>query len=191
VTPLLARALVAAAAPPDDYESVVGDLHEEYEMRLSEHGRRSADRWYWSQALRSMPPLLTYSRSRNSFIATALATLAVLAILALMLICNEMIDDGLAAIIPSIQHAHDGIRAWPFFAVGWSVAAVFGAILVAIFRSRPFRLPLAASLMLIAAIAVPIALGISSHLSVLTWMLVLGSMPAMVGGAAMYQTLRR
>jgi hypothetical protein len=61
----LAQALVAATAPPNDYESVAGDLHEEYLRRARFADVHAANRWYWSQALRSIPSLLSYSRARG------------------------------------------------------------------------------------------------------------------------------
>lgn len=54
--PPLARRLLSLAFPPEDREAVLVDLDEEYrEHRLGRGGVPGARRWYWSQALRSVP----------------------------------------------------------------------------------------------------------------------------------------
>ena len=56
--PLLARALLAAVAGEGEAECVAGDLEEEY-AGLSPHlGRSGMNRWYVSQVIRSLLPLL-------------------------------------------------------------------------------------------------------------------------------------
>ena len=55
--PLLARWLLERLAPAEDATFLVDDLGEQYVEQL-EAGRARAWRWYWSQALRSVPPLL-------------------------------------------------------------------------------------------------------------------------------------
>ena len=66
--PLLARWLVAAAAPPDDRLSIVSDLEDEAAAMAREAGVAAARRWSAMQAMRSVPPLLA---SRLSIAATA------------------------------------------------------------------------------------------------------------------------
>jgi predicted permease len=55
--PRLARALIRLVAPPPDRDFIVADLAEDY-AREAEHGRWRAHRWYWSQVVRSVIPLL-------------------------------------------------------------------------------------------------------------------------------------
>jgi hypothetical protein len=185
--PLGARALVAAVTPPVDYESVAGDLYEEYARRVRWDGRSCADRWYWSQAIRSIPSLLSYSRSRRSFGATLTAAAVVVFALVAMLFSNELIGDGIHAVYRTIS----GIGAWPFFLAGWLDAAFFGAVIAALLRSHGTRIVFIASLVLFAAIAIPIALRFSSPLSPATWLLLLGAIPSMSAGGGAYQVVSR
>ena len=53
--PRVARRLLRALLPADEHDYVVGDIDEEYHsVRLPLLGQRSARRWYWGQALRSV-----------------------------------------------------------------------------------------------------------------------------------------
>ena len=185
--PLLARTLVTAVAPPADFESVLGDLQEEYAQRCDAAGRSSADRWYWSQALRSVPSLLAYSRVSPSFAANVLTATLVALLLVAMLVIAELLGDATFALYRHVA----GVRAWPFFVTGWVDAAAFGAIIAVIWPSRGVRLTVFASLWLVAAIAIPIFLGFSRPLSAPTWLLLLGAVPAMASGTALFHVLRR
>jgi hypothetical protein len=185
--PFIARALVAAATSPADYESVAGDLHEEYARRVERTGRTCAGRWYWSQAFRSVPSLLLYSRSSSSFAANIATGIIVVCVLLAMLLCKDMIDSA----IDTVYHETVGVRAWPFFLGDWMDAAIFGAALSAAVRSQGLRLTLIASLVLVAGFATPIIFGLSAPLRPLTWLLLLGAIPAMSVGAAAYQVVRR
>lgn len=185
--PLAAQALVAAVTPQADYESVAGDLCEEYNLRANASNRTCADRWYWSQALQSIPSLLSYSRSRNSLAANLGMTAAVGILLVGMLIVNEMIGKAIFAVYPHTS----GLSAWPFFLAHWSAVALFGTLLAALVRSQGVRLTLITSCMLVVAIVIPIALGLSAPLTARTWLLLLGAVPAMCIGAGALQVARR
>jgi len=185
--PIVPRALVTAATPPVDHDSVIGDLHEEYLDRVRSHGRTHADSWYWSQALRSVPALLSYSRSRRSP-GARIGTVVIVAVLLLtMLAVNEFAADVMCSFVRDTCTA----RSWPFYLVGWTDAAVFGAVLAAIVPSQGVRLAIISATALLVAIAAPIALGFSSRLTLSTWLLVFGAIPAMGLGAAAYQIVRR
>jgi predicted permease len=60
--PRLARWLVRRSAPGTTREAMLGDLEEEFHGILETDGRRSALRWYWRQALRSLGPNLARRR---------------------------------------------------------------------------------------------------------------------------------
>jgi predicted permease len=60
--PLVARRLLQRLAPAEDADSLVDDLAEELAERLDRDGRGRAWCWYWSQTLRSVPPLLGMRR---------------------------------------------------------------------------------------------------------------------------------
>ncbi len=182
--PIVPRALVAAATSPVDYESVAGDLYEEYAQRVSSTGRACADRWYWAQAFRSIPSLLSYSRSRHSLAANVTTAAIVVGVLIAMLLFKEMLDDVVHSVYRHAAH-------WLFFLVDWMAAALFGAVLSAILRSQGLRLALIASLVLVGAFVSMIALGLSSPLQPPAWLLLLGAIPAMSLGAAAYQVVRR
>jgi hypothetical protein len=185
--PIVPRALLTAATAPLDHDSVVGDLQEEYLERCERLGRAHADRWYWSQTLRSIPSLLSYSRTRRSLSARAATVAIVVLVLLAMLVLNELIADAILSVYPS----QSGTAAWPFFVAGWLNAACCGAVLAALLRSRGVRAALLASLWLLAVIAIPILLGFSSRLTAATWLLLLGAVPAMTLGAATLVVLRR
>lgn len=63
--PPLARWLVSRLAPPEDALSLVDDLAEEHVEQVASGGRARAWRWYWSQTLRSVPPLLALRQQRR------------------------------------------------------------------------------------------------------------------------------
>ena len=60
---------------PDAYgEAILGDLIEEYALRIESTSRSIASRWFWSQACRSVPSMVWYSlRSGNCFIRMSIA----------------------------------------------------------------------------------------------------------------------
>jgi hypothetical protein len=184
--PVLAQALVTAAAPPSDYESVAGDLHEEYVRLLRVAGARAANRWYWSQALRSIPSLLSYSRAQRSITGSLAVAAIALGVLLAMLFAKDLIDQDIG-----VQYRGGHCPAWLYFSVDWLDAAVFGAILALIVRSGGVRLALWSSLLLVAVIAVPTLLGFSSRLPLYAWVLIVGAIPSMSIGAGLYQVLRR
>ena len=126
--PLFARALIAATAPPGDYESVAGDLFEEYTRRAQCGERVRADRWYWSQVFRSIPYLLSYSRLHRSFGATLARFFAIGILVLTMLVANELIGDAIHTLYRTVT----GLGAWPFFLAGLADAAFFGAVAIAI-----------------------------------------------------------
>jgi len=134
--PFVPGALIAAAAAPADYESVAGDLYEEYNLRIASAGRACADQWYWSQALRSIPSLLSYSRARQSFAASIAMGAIVACVLFAMLVFKEVIDGA----IHTVYHpaAGVGVHVWPYFPADWIDAALFGVVLGAIFAHTPF-----------------------------------------------------
>lgn len=183
--PFFARALVAAAAPPADYDVIDGDLYEEYIVRVRTAGVAEANRWYWSQVLRSIPPLLSYSRVGAS-IRGSLATGAIVVVVLLgMLFLKDLVDELIGRISP----AH--MPEWLYFSLDWLVAAACGLILAALVRTRGVRLALGAALFLLIAFALPILAGVSPRLPLVAWILLLGAIPAMALGAAAFQVIRR
>jgi hypothetical protein len=186
--PVWARAVVAATAPPRDYESVAGDLHEEYVRIAQRDGRAKADAWYCSQALRSIPSLLSYSRFGESpWMRIGVGFFVAIALVA-MLIVNELAADAVARFTHATLF---GWGSWPYFVVGWLDALVFGFAIAAVVRSYGTRLVLVAGLLLLAAVVIPILTHDSSPLSPRTTVLLVGAVPAMCAGAGLYQVIRR
>lgn len=180
--PVVAEALVAAVAPPNDYESIAGDLHEEYLRYARLSSRRAANRWYWSQVLLSIPSLLSYSRAHRSALYAIGVGLTVLAVLIAMLLATVPINALLQAIFGS--RCPLGVQ----FCADWIDAAVFGAVLALIVRSGGVRLAFWAASLLVLAFAVPALLGFpSSQAPLPAWILLGGAVPAMCAGAALYQ----
>ena len=183
--PFVPRALVAAAAPPSDYDVIDGDLYEEYLARVRRSGTAKANRWYWSQAVRSIPALLSYSRTKSTLAGALSLTAIVIAVLFCMLFAKDAVDSMIDRLS---QH---GMPAEAYFLLDWLIAAVFGAILAALVRTRGVRLALGASIFLVVAFALPILAGVSPRLPLVAWILLLGAVPAMTLGAAAFQVIRR
>lgn len=186
--PVVAEALIAAVAPPNDYESVAGDLHEEYVRYVCLSSTRAANRWYWSQALLSVPSLLSYSRTHRSALRAVGVGLTVVAVLIAMLLATVPINILLQAIFGSL--ARCPLPVW--FCADWIDAGVFGAILALVVRSGGVRLAFWAALLLVLSYSVPALLGFpSSQAPLLGWVLLTGTVPAMCAGAGLYQVAIR
>lgn len=56
--PFAERVLLGFLTDPALGDAILGDLTEEWQTRITRDGRMSADRWYWGQAIRTMPHLL-------------------------------------------------------------------------------------------------------------------------------------
>ncbi|HET9095416.1 MAG TPA: permease prefix domain 2-containing transporter [Candidatus Baltobacteraceae bacterium] len=184
--PVIAQALLAAAAPAGDYDSVAGDLHEEYLHRVPIQGVGAANRWYWAQALASIPPLLSYSRTQRS-IWNGLAVGAMVVVSpVVLLLATEAINDTIR-----VTCGGGHCAAWTYFSADWTDAAVFGALLAFCIRAGGVRLVLVSAVLLVTAIVIPTLLGFSSRLPLTEWLLLFGAVPAMCAGASTYQIIHR
>lgn len=66
--PRLAARILAWVTAPEEREIVLGDLAEEFRsVRVPRSGIHAARRWYWSQVLRSVWPLFTFSWAREGW----------------------------------------------------------------------------------------------------------------------------
>jgi hypothetical protein len=186
--PVLAQALIAAAAPTSDYEIVAGDLHEEYVRIMHLRGRKAANRWYWAQAVLSIPSLLSYSRSNRSAlrrIGVALIAFAVLVGMLGVIMLIQVIDQMLFGPL-------DRSPEWVWFCVNYADAALFGAILAWLVRRDGLRVAFWASLFLVLCFVVPALAGHpGSQAPLEAWIQLAGAIPAMCIGAGLYQTVRR
>jgi hypothetical protein len=66
----LANWILACAIAPADRQCILGDLAEEYAIRRGTTSRMSANFWYWTQVLRSIPWLLSGPVRRSGWMAT-------------------------------------------------------------------------------------------------------------------------
>lgn len=177
--PALAQALVAAAAPSGDCEIVAGDLHEEYLRILHSRGAKDARRWYWSQALLSIPPLLSYSRSRTSALGQVRIALITLVVLAAMLVVHVFIDQNFLQLAVKI-------------CIDYANAALFGAFLARLVGTDGLRVAFFGSVFLVLCFVVPALAGHpGSQAPFVAWIVLCGAIPAMCLGAGLYQFIRR
>ena len=89
--PVVAAALIAAFAPPNDYESIAGDLHEEYVRDAHCSTTSAATRWYWSLVLLSDPVAASLlPEVRRSALQAAGVGVAILAVLTAMLLATVL-----------------------------------------------------------------------------------------------------
>jgi hypothetical protein len=73
--PWLATKLLTGVIHSNDRDALLGDLHEEYAARASASPPAAA-RWYWNQAIRSLPILLGRRASRGRWLSTLAIAIA-------------------------------------------------------------------------------------------------------------------
>jgi hypothetical protein len=72
--PTFACCLLESLLPDPYREAVLGDLIEEYTLRVESTSRLTASRWFWSQTFRSAPSMVWSSlRSGNCFVSITIA----------------------------------------------------------------------------------------------------------------------
>jgi hypothetical protein len=185
--PLLAEALVAAAAPASDYAAVAGDLHEEYVRIVSVQGPKAANRWYWSQTLRSLPSLLSYSRSNVSMARRLRVALISLAVLIMMLVAITAMGMALRSLARV-----DAIPMYVWLCLNYAGALIFGAVLAWLVRTDGVRVAFFASLFLVMCFVTPALAGNPhSQAPPSAWIELWGAIPVMSFGAGLYQAVRR
>jgi hypothetical protein len=191
--PIVARLLVIAVAPPRDYDSVAGDLHEEYVQRATTGSRVAADRWYWSQTVRSIPSLLWYSRVRHSLVSTIATIILFLVLLAAMVICASLVTGELFEYVYTALGGSALAWSWAAAFGSWIVAAIFGAILSAVMRGHSHRLVLATAIVFTLVFVVMPYLGLGSIAPLDPWqqLLLFGEVPSIGIGATAYQFFRK
>lgn len=178
--PVFAETLVAACTPRADYESIAGDLHEEYLRHAHETNVTAANRWYWSQTLRSLPSFLSYSRASRSLIRLAGVVLIALAVLVAMLLATIPINAMLGLVFGDLSRCPLVVE----FVAYWTDAALFGTLLALIVRGAGIRLAFFTALFFVLCYAIPALIGFpSSQAPVWAWVLLCGTIPAMCAGA--------
>ena len=141
--PVLARALLAAVAGEAEAECVAGDLDEEFAYLSRNLGRFTVNRWYISQVLRSLVPLLRL-RVRSGELSQVLLSAVLGVTLPLLLL------DRLWCLVYSQIPLKDGVdRAPGFLAVNIAVLCVGCA--VGGFQTRCIRQAISSAVLAIAA----------------------------------------
>ena len=80
--------VLACVVAPADREAAVGDLDEEYPLRLKRGSRLRAECWYWTQVLRSVPWFLLTPIRRSGWFGTISAALAACLVQAVVEVCT-------------------------------------------------------------------------------------------------------
>jgi hypothetical protein len=101
--PWLATRLVAAVLRADERDALLGDLCEEFVLRAS-GSPQAAARWYWNQAIRSVPVLLGSRSRRGRWISTlAIAAAAYVVVGALNALITLVVERWLGT---SVSTSH-------------------------------------------------------------------------------------
>jgi hypothetical protein len=90
----VANWILKCAVAPADREAAIGDLAEEFEIRMRRGSRVDAAYWYWSQVLRSIPWFLWTPVRRGGWFGTlflAFAACGVQAVLELVTACRATV----------------------------------------------------------------------------------------------------
>ncbi len=184
--PVLAEALIAAAAPSGEYEIVAGDLHEEYVRLRHSSGAKAANRWYWAQTLLSVPPLLSCSGTRGSVFRQIGVALIALAVLVTMLVVMTVIE----AVFQTL-FGFDHIPRYVWFCINNADALVFGAILSWLVRANGLRVTFWAAVFLVLCFVIPAVAGNpGSQAPLSTWLELFAAVPVMCIGAVICQVMR-
>jgi hypothetical protein len=144
--PLLARALLAVVAGEAEAECVAGDLDEEFAGRSRDSGRHAVNRWYISQVVRSVLPLIGL-RVRSGELSRVLIGAFLGAALPLLLL------DRLWCMVYSQIPLKAGLdRAPAFLAV--NLVAISVCALIGGFQARSLRQASSSAIVMVAAAGV-------------------------------------
>jgi hypothetical protein len=75
-SPRVATALLGCFLPESERDAILGDLVEEYGVRVRSIPAAEAARWYWSQVWRSILPVLRVGIGRGGWLVTVGAAIA-------------------------------------------------------------------------------------------------------------------
>jgi hypothetical protein len=181
--PALAQALLAAVASTDDFEIVAGDLHEEYVRLVHSRGAKAADSWYWGQVLRSIPSLLFYHPPAITPLRRVTIALTAFGVLLAMVVTITVIQTVLFSLF--------GVARIPSYALlflNYGGTVSFGAILAVFVRGNGLRVTFFAALFLVLCFVIPALAGNPhSQAPLYGWIVLIGVIPTMCLGAALYQ----
>jgi hypothetical protein len=95
----LADWVLACVAAPADREAAVGDLTEEYAIRVRGSSPLRAAWWYWGQVVRSAPWLIWTTVRRGGWFGTLCVALAAC-------VCQAGVELSVRAAITHLPHTH-------------------------------------------------------------------------------------
>jgi len=122
VPPRLANRLLDLVMSSRSKEMLVGDLTEEFHLLASTHPRR-ASRWYWSQVIRSVAPLLAAHVRSGLWLKTMGAALLGYMAVAVIVMSSDAAMSPLMKYGVQIYSAISLAVAWPAMMLGGYVAA--------------------------------------------------------------------
>ena len=151
--PVLAHALLLAAAGDSHADLVAGDLHEEFLSFCEQRGRRAARRWYALQVLRSIPALLELRIRSGELVRILLAALLGVALPLLLL-------DRLWSFVYSQIPLKDGLDRDPaFLAANVIVVCICAAVAGSMVRTASRAAVLSLAVMAAAGFALWVSVG--------------------------------
>jgi hypothetical protein len=145
----LADWVLTCATPPEDREAVVGDLAEEYAIRVSQGSPARAACWYWNQVIRAVPWLLWLPLRRNGVFGALAVAIVACFIQAGVELCA-------ASIIRNVADPANAIS--PQMGLGVVLLSLF-TVSYAAARVRPGAGTLLAVMAMVAAVSQSIAIG--------------------------------
>ncbi|QNI32561.1 hypothetical protein H7849_00580 [Alloacidobacterium dinghuense] len=136
--PRIADWLISLFAVLDEAESILGDLQEEFSLKVSRFGLAFARRWYWSQTLRTVVHLASVSARTRPWLTAS----AVVGGFLVRKVLGPLVEPAMFALIERSQLLERHFGAYKFFAstgidaahllvfliVGFVVALVAGEV---------------------------------------------------------------
>jgi hypothetical protein len=145
----LADWVLTCATPSEDREAVVGDLAEEYAIRLSEGSPARALWWYWNQVIRAVPWLLWIPLRRSGVFGALAVAIVACIVQAGVELCAVFVIRNVAVQVNSIgPQVGLSVVLLSLFMVSYAAA-----------RVRPGAGTLVAVIAMVAAVSQSIAIG--------------------------------
>jgi hypothetical protein len=141
----LADWVLASVVAPADREAAVGDLAEEYAIRVRDGSRPRAACWYWAQVVRSAPWLIWTAVRRSGWFGTLCVALAAC-------VCQAGVEVGIRVALTRLP-APEGNARWLI-----ASAIVLASLVVVSFASGRIRPGASSILTAVALIAVVLQL---------------------------------
>lgn len=189
--PRLAQHLLGAlGADASARDAVLGDLHELFVARATREGELAARRWYWYEALRSAPHLLTDGLRGHAWHATKRTASAIGLAYFSMLVLGTVVGGAIRGLVWATGFAPAAVVApgqisWVALAmmhVTGAMQGIIGGALAAHFdRQAPLRTSLAMATLWSVSLAIGYALFMTGGLA--TWFMMSAPLVALLSTA--------